>query len=183
MKKALIIIDVQNDYFDNGGMALVGMDYAAKNCQLLLEFFRATQLPIFHIQHFSAQIGATFFIPNTKGCDIHDCVKPRENEGLMTKHYPNAFRNTGLNESLQKAQVTELVVCGAMTHMCIDTTVRAAFDFGYSCKLISDACATRDLEFEGALINASEVHAAFMAALKGTFAKVLSTQYFLNGYG
>ena len=67
-----------------------------------------------------------------------------------------------------------------MSHMCIDTTVRAAFDLGYSCKIISDACATRNLEFEGKVINASDVHASFMASLKGPFAAVLTTQEYFG---
>ena len=180
MKKGLIIIDVQNDYFKGGNMEVVGMEYAAKNCQLLLKHFRATHLPIFHVQHLSTQKGATFFIPNTIGYEIHESVKPQENETVIIKNYPSSFRDTGLNEELQKTEVTELVVCGAMSHLCVDTTVRAAFDLGYSCKVISDACATRNLEFEGKIINSSDVHASFMASLKVAFATVLSTQEFLK---
>lgn len=101
-------------------------------------------------------------------------------KGLIIKNYPSAFRDTDLNGILQKSQITELVICGAMSHMCIDTTVRAAFDSGYACKLMSDACATRDLEFEGKVISASDVHASFMAALKGPFATVLTTQEYLE---
>ncbi|MFC1581195.1 cysteine hydrolase family protein [Thermodesulfobacteriota bacterium] len=180
MKKGLIIIDVQNDYFKGGAMELVGMEDAAENCRTLLENFREAGLPIFHVQHFSIQEGAAFFIPNTTGSEIHESVTPREDEVLITKNYPSAFRDTGLHGILQKSQVKELVVCGAMSHMCIDTTVRAAFDSGYSCRLISDACATRNLEFEGKVIKASDVHAAFMASLGGPFAAVLTTQAFLK---
>ncbi|MFZ2313574.1 MAG: isochorismatase family protein, partial [Methylobacter sp.] len=110
-------------------------------------------------------------------------VQPKENEALIIKNYPSSFRDTGLDGILRKSGVTELVVCGAMSHMCVDTTVRAAFDLGYSCKVISDACATRDLEFEERVISASDVHASFMAALKFPFATVLTTQEYLNKYG
>ena len=180
MREGLIIIDVQNDYFKGGNMELVGMENAAKNCQILLENFRTTGFPVFHVQHFFNQEGAIFFIPNTKGSEIHESVKPKENEALIIKNYPSAFRETDLDGVLQRLQIRELVVCGAMSHMCIDTTVRAAFDLGHACTLISDACATRNLEFEGKVIHASDVHASFMASLNGLFATVLTTQDYLK---
>jgi len=180
MKTGLIIIDVQNDYFVGGNMELIGMDKAAENCQHILNSFREKQAPIFHIQHIAAREGATFFLPNTKGSEIHELVKPNEKEAVVVKHFPNSFRNTGLNDLLQKEGVKELIVCGAMSHMCIDTTVRAAFDFGYTCNVISDACATKDLEFEGRIVKASEVQRAFMASLKVPFARVLTTKEFLE---
>ena len=180
MLKGLIIVDVQNDYFKDGNMELVGMATAADNCRQLLEKFRELNFPIFHIQHLATREGATFFVPNTKGCEIHHSVKPIENEVAITKNYPNSFRETGLDKQLREASISNIVVCGAMSHMCIDSTVRAGFDLGYSCELVSDACATRDLEFEGNTIDSSDVHASIMAALKAPFASVTTTQDFLK---
>lgn len=180
MQQALIIVDVQNDYFPGGSMELVAMDAAASNCRKLLQSFRAKQVPIFHIQHIATREGATFFVPDTRGCEIHDSVQPYENEPLVTKHFPNAFRDTELNTILQEAGIEELVLCGAMSHMCIDTTTRAAFDLGYKCHVISDACATRDLEFNGQLVKAADVQAAFMAALSVPFAQISSTDQHLG---
>ena len=178
MKQGLIIVDVQNDYFAGGSMALVGMDEAAANCKKLLEFFRTSRLPLFHIQHLAIRKGASFFVPNTPGCEIHDSVQPKDQETVVTKHFPNAFRETELDSYLREAGVEELVICGAMSHMCIDATTRAGFDLGYPCRVISDACATRDLEFDGRPIKAADVHGAFMAALGGVFAQVESTNDF-----
>ena len=79
------------------------------------------------------------------------------------------------------AGVEELVICGAMSHMCIDATTRAAFDHGFPCTVIHDACATRDLVFEGLTIPAAQVHGAFMAALGMRYARVLSVEDFLSG--
>ncbi len=179
MKKSLVIIDVQNDYFKGGNMELVGMENSSENCKYLLNSFREKQAPIFHIQHIAMGEGSTFFLPNTKGSEIHESVKPKENEAVVMKHFPSSFRDTEFNDLLQRAEVKELFICGAMTHMCIDTTVRAAFDLGYTCNVISDACATRDLEFEGRVVKASEVQSAFMASLKAVFANVLTTKEFL----
>lgn len=180
MKQALIVVDVQNDYFSGGSMELVDMDTAASNCAKLLTSFRDRELPIFHMRHIATREGATFFVVDTPGSEIHDSVTPLENETLVVKHFPSSFRETELNDLLQQAGVEQLVVCGAMTHMCIDTTVRAAFDLGYQCKLIADACATRDLEFNGRPVKAADVQAAFMAALSVPFAQVTSTDQYID---
>ncbi len=176
MKQGLLIVDVQNDYFKGGKMPLAGMTGAAANARNLLEHFRSMKAPVFHVQHLSIHPGAAFFIPDTAGCEIHESVAPLEGETVIRKHFPNSFRETRLHEFLQGAGVEELMICGAMSHMCIDATTRAAFDSGYSCTVASDACATRDLEFEGRLVNASDVHAAYMAALQAPYAKVLKTK-------
>ena len=182
MKTGLIVVDVQNDYFSGGSMALVGMDAAAANCARLLEFFRRQQAEIFHLQHIATREGATFFVADTPGCEIHDSVTPQIDETVIVKHYPSGFRETDLAEMLQQAAVQELVICGAMTHMCIDTTTRAAFDLGYKCHVVADACATRNLEFAGKIVSAADVQAAFMAALSVPFAQVSSTDQYLESH-
>ena len=115
MSKALIIVDVQNDYFDGGCMPLVGMTSAASNVQKLLLHFRTKNIPVFHIQHLSIQKGATFFIPETTGCEIHASVLPGEDETVIVKNFPSAFRGTGLNGLLQKKGFEALGICGAMS--------------------------------------------------------------------
>ncbi|MBT6005725.1 MAG: isochorismatase family protein, partial [Prolixibacteraceae bacterium] len=122
MKQALIIVDIQNDYFPGGKMELVGIGEAAKNAQHALELFRARNLPIFHIQHLSNRAGATFFLPETDGVEIHKSVTPKSSENIIQKNFPNSFRDTSLNSQLQNLNVGEVIICGAMTHMCIDTT-------------------------------------------------------------
>ncbi|MBW2664180.1 MAG: cysteine hydrolase, partial [Deltaproteobacteria bacterium] len=146
-QEALLIVDIQNDYFPGGNMELEGMEAAAANAQRILEFFRKTNKPIFHIQHLSNRPGATFFLPGTFGVEIHSAVKPMNKEPVIKKHFPNSFRETSLQEQLNELSIGQLTICGAMSHMCIDTTVRAAFDLGFSCRVVSDACATRKMEF------------------------------------
>ena len=180
MTQGLIIVDVQNDYFNGGTMELVDMAAASENCKALLENFRNKNAPIFHIQHLAIREGATFFIPETLGCEIHTDVTPKDDEPVFVKNFPSAFRGTELENMLKSRGVTEVVICGAMTHMCIDTTTRAAFDLGYKCNVISDACATRDLEFNGELVKAKDVQNAFMAALSVPFAQILSTEEYLS---
>ncbi len=176
---ALLIIDVQNDYFPGGAMALSGPEQAASETARILAQFRARQWPRFHIQHESLRPGAGFMLPGTPGQAIHPSVVPLPDEAVITKHYPNAFQATPLHEQLQRAGVTHLVVCGMMTHMCIDTSVRAAFELGYKVQLIADATATRALIHGDREVAADAVQLAFLAALNGVFAQVLTAEQWL----
>jgi nicotinamidase-related amidase len=176
MNICLILVDFQNDYFPGGNMELVGIEAAAANAQILLNEFRKAKLPVIHIQHISARPGATFFLPETDGAGIYHMVTPKEDEIIVEKNFPNSFRGTSLLEILKKEKIDNLIICGAMSHMCIDATTRAAFDLGFNCIVAEDACATKDLSFKGKTIKASDVHASFMAALSVPYAKVISTR-------
>ena len=180
MKTALILIDIQNDYFPGGKMELEGSVEASQRAALLLAFFRDAHLPRVHIQHISTRSTATFFLPNTEGVKTHANVAPREGEPLFQKHYPNSFRETPLLEHLRGEQIERLVITGMMTHMCVDATTRAAFDLGFQCLIAEDACATRALTHVGKTVPAADVHRAFLAALNGTYGRVLSTEETLS---
>jgi nicotinamidase-related amidase len=168
----LLLIDIQNDYFPGGANPLEGSLEASQRASILLEFFRKNTLPIVHIRHVAIQPGATFFLPDTPGVEIHENVRPKIGELTIHKNFPNAFRNTNLLKHLRQNQIEHLVVCGMMTHMCVDATVRAAVDQSFSCMVAEDACATKKLEYQGETIPAHHVHLAFLAALKAAYAKV-----------
>lgn len=178
MITGLILIDIQNDYFANGKMELVGINTAGANASALLDLFRENQWPTFHIQHISEHEGATFFLPDTKGVELHESISPLAGETIIQKNFPNSFRDTPLHAALKQYEVEKLVICGAMSHMCVDATTRAAADIGYPCVVIHDACATKALEFEGEKISAKEVHGSFMAALGAAYADVMSLREF-----
>jgi len=156
-------------------MELVGIDKAAANAHILLNEFRKAKLPVIHIRHISTRPGATFFLPETDGAKINQSVTPQDDEIVVVKSFPNGFRGTSLFEILREGKSDTLVICGAMSHMCIDATTRAAFDLGFNCIVAEDACATRNLMFKGKTIKASDVHASFMAALSVPYAKVMAT--------
>jgi len=172
MSIALVLIDLQNDYFPGGAMELVGSEVAVERARELLLTFRWRSLPVVHVQHVATKPTATFFRPGTRGVEIHDAVRPEGHEPVVVKHHPSSFRDTTLLATLREAGATDLVFAGMMTHMCVDTTVRAAADLGFTCSLASDACATRDLEFGGRRVGAAEVQLAYLAALDGSFAAV-----------
>ncbi|TDE49188.1 cysteine hydrolase family protein [Flavobacterium sp. GT3P67] len=180
MSKALIIVDIQNDYFENGAMELVCSLQASENAKQVLSKFRSEKLPIVHIQHLSVAPGSTFFLPDTKGQEIHENVTPLGGEKVIEKYYPNSFRETELLEYLKSQNVTELVFVGMMTQMCIDATVRAAKDFEFQCTVIGDACATLDLEVNGKQVKAADVQTAFLAGLSFFYADIKNTADYLS---
>lgn len=180
-KQALLIIDIQNDYFENGANPLVGSWEASLKTKQVLDMFRKESFPVIHIQHLSVRPGSTFFVPNTMGAEIHQNVYPLSDEKVITKNYPNSFRDTELLDYLKSNNITDLVICGMMTHMCVDATVRAAKDFGFNCTVISDACATKDLNIQSRKVVAEEVHYAFLAALQYFYSTIKTTEEFLNG--
>lgn len=180
MNTALLLIDIQNDYFPNGRMPLDKSTEACQRAQEVLQAYRSKQLPIIHIQHISTRPDAVHFLPCTKGVEFHADVQPNKTETVIKKHYPNSFKDTNLLNHLIKHQINHLVIAGMMTHMCIDATVRAAYDLGFTCTVLHDACATKNLEFNNMIIPAQSVHHAFLAALQPLYANVISTRDMLN---
>ena len=179
MKEGLLIIDVQNDYFTGGKCELYQSEKVLNAIKELIKYFRENNLPFFYIQHFG-QENSSFFVPNTDGVNIHEEIKPLPDEKVIPKNYPNSFLKTDLQDELKKEGITDLVICGMMTHMCVDTTTRAASDYGYKVTLISDACATKDLEWDGIKIPADVVQNVYMSSLNSTFADVVTNEEFFN---
>jgi len=181
MSTALIIVDIQNDYFPNGKMELSNPDKAAANAVKVLEWFRQHNKDnIFHVQHIASDSSLGFFLPDTKGAEIHETILPSEHENLIVKNFPNSFLKTELESKLKEKGVTKVIVVGMMTHMCIDATVRTAVDLGFETTLIEDACATLDLSYEGKVIPAEQVHYAFVSALESMYCNVNSTEDYLH---
>ncbi len=180
MSEALIIIDIQKDYFPGGRMEVVDSEDAAKTAKSLLKIFRNNNENIVHIQHISTREGATFFLSETDGVKIHESVYPLAGEKIITKHFPNSFRDTDLDDYLHGQGVEKITFCGMMSHMCIDATVRAAFDKGFTCVVAEDACATRNLSYGGVDVTNSGVHASFMAALGSVYADVINSKEIIS---
>lgn len=174
-QRAVVVVDLQNDYFPGGKWPLAGIEAAAAKAARVIEAARAAGEAVIHIRHEFPSADAPFFAPGSAGAAIHPSVVNRGDEAVVLKHAANAFRDTGLKELLDNKGIGEVVVVGAMSHMCIDATARAAADHGYGVTVVHDACATHDLEFGGVTVEAAQVHAAFMAALGFAYATVVST--------
>ena len=181
MARGLVIVDIQRDYFPDGAHPLEGPEAAAASAARLLAGFRAAGDPVFHVRHIWDEEDATFMRPGTDGVQIHESVAPLDGETVISKEHPNSFRETELEAELRKAGVDELVVCGMMTAMCVDATVRAGADLGFGMTVIHDGCAAPNLEFGGTQVPGQSVHAAFMAALGSGYATLTSSADVANG--
>ncbi|MCP1240254.1 cysteine hydrolase [Acetobacter lovaniensis] len=177
-KRAILVVDLQNEYWPTGNFSLVGIEAATANAARVMAHGRAKGDLVVSIRHEIP--GGSMFIPGTEGAEINTAVLPQDDEPVITKNYPNSFRKTGLKKLLDQHDVDEVVITGAMSHMCVDATTRAANDLGYRTVTVHDACATRDLEFGGITTPAAQVHAALMAALAFMYGKVISTEEFLT---
>ncbi|MDX9671289.1 MULTISPECIES: cysteine hydrolase family protein [unclassified Pseudomonas] len=179
-RQALIVVDIQNDYFPQGKWPLVGAEAAADKATRLLAAFREAGDPVVHIRHEFTSADAPFFTPGSDGAKLHSKVLNRPDEAVVLKHFVNSFRETELQSILDEQGIKDLVIVGSMSHMCIDGITRAAADLGYGVTVIHDACASRDLEFNGVTVPAAQVHAAFMSALGFAYASVVSAEEFLG---
>lgn len=173
MSSALILIDIQNIYFTEGGYKLSNPEKAAANANALLESFRRKKLPVIHIKHLFANNGYEETVDYLR--DFHSSVTPLADEPVVEKNYPSSFLGTKLHEILQSGGINELVIAGMMSHMCIDTTVRAAQDYGYKVTVVEDACTTKPLQFHNEILAAEMVHKVIMTSLQPVFAKVVTT--------
>ena len=168
---ALLIIDVQDFYFPGGGYEIVNPEAASGNAAKLLKKFRDEGRLVIHIRH------------NVKsGGEIHASVRPLKDEMIISKNHANSFKDTELLEFLKINEIEGLVICGMMTHMCVEAATRAACDYGFDCIVVHDACATRALTFNEIETSAEDVHNATLSALSGSYAKIIDTETFLSGY-
>jgi nicotinamidase-related amidase len=176
-KRAIIIVDLQKDYLATGKFPLAGIDKAIANAAAVLAAARLAQDLVIHVRH-EGTVDAPFFGMGTEGAEIVPAMAPANGETVITKARPNAFHGTELQTVLTSAGIESVVIVGAMSHMCIDATARAAVDFGFKTTVIADACATRDLAFGDETVPSSMVHTAFMAALAFAYAEVVTTEQF-----
>jgi nicotinamidase-related amidase len=168
---ALVLIDCQNTYRE-GVMRLTGVEEAVAEAARLLRRARDAGIPIFHIQHDSGA-GSPYDITARIG-RISDEVAPRAGETVITKHHPNSFIETELEQQLRAAGKTDLVLAGFMTHMCVNSTARGAFNLGFRPTVVAAATATRDLPAVGGeIVTAAALQAASLAALGDLFAVIV----------
>ncbi len=170
-QSAVVLIDCQNTYRE-GIMKLVGVEAALLECRALLDRARAAGAPVLHIAH-DAGSGSPYDISAEIG-RIADNVAPQGDEPTIVKHFPSSFHETDLHERLQKIGTRNLIFGGFMTHMCVSSTVRSAYHFGYRSTVVANAAATRDLpSADGGVVKAQHLHEASLAGLGDLFAVVV----------
>ncbi|MFW1799247.1 cysteine hydrolase family protein [Acinetobacter nematophilus] len=176
---ALLVIDVQNDYFPQGKMELFGAQQALMQINRLEADFIKKAQSIIYIQHIAKQAQASFFEEGTEGAELHSGLQINQNSIIIEKHYPNSFFQTDLKQVLDQLNVDQLVISGMMTHMCVDATSRAAAELGYQPIIIAEATATRQLSYAGKTVQAEDVQTACLSAFQ-MFSQVTSIDDYLK---
>jgi nicotinamidase-related amidase len=170
-ESTLILIDCQNTY-TRGVMELEGVQGALDEVEALLDRARSAGIPIIHIQHDDGP-GSLYDIEGDSGA-IVPRVAPHNGEPVVVKNYPNSFVQTDFDDILKTANASNLVLAGFMTHMCVNSTARGAFNLGYSPTVVAAATATRALPgLNDATVPAAAVHTASLAAIADLFAVVV----------
>ena len=168
---ALILVDCQNTY-RRGVMQLSNVEPAILEAQKLLSMARDLKVPVIHIQH-DAGAGTPYDITADIGA-ISTEVAPKNGEVVVVKNYPNAFWQTDLEARLKALGIENLVLAGFMTHMCINSTARGAFNLGFKPTIVASACATRSLiGANGKVMDAQTMHDSALAAVRDLFAVVV----------
>lgn len=172
-ESALIMIDCQNTY-RKGVMQLTGVEEAILEAKKLLEKARALKIPVIHIQHDGGE-GSPYDINAEVGA-ISDEVAPVAGELVITKHYPNSFIATDLDQQLKALGIKNIVLAGFMTHMCINSTAHGGFNLGYIVTVVASATATRPLlTANGKVLSAQEVQDGAIASTRDLYAAVVDT--------
>ena len=160
---ALLVIDIQDFYFPGGKLPLVNPEAASENAAKLIRMFRENNLPIIQIQH-------------AGGAPIHENVRPVNGDKLITKKEANSFNGTDLLSYLNSLRVKRLFICGMQTQMCVEATTRAAYDLGFNCIVVEDACATRNLMYGRRTIFAIDVQSCALAIMGGYYARIVKLE-------
>jgi nicotinamidase-related amidase len=177
---ALVVVDIQNFYFEQGLVPLTGSVEAEAQASRVLNAFRAKRLPIIHVRHVPASVAIVDGEPTDPQYRIRAAMIPVAGEKIISKRYANSFRDTDLLEYLREKSIKKLVIVGMQTHMCVEAASRAATDLGFDVTVVHDACATRPLEFAGQKVPAALVHATALSAINGTYGRVISVEQLLK---
>ena len=179
-KTALLVIDVQNEYFD-GKWPVPESEAALAKIEEAIDASQRGGATIVYVQHAVLRPERGVFIPGTHGFALHPRLRPRTNDLQIVKHYPGSFTKTNLEETLRQKQIDTVVISGYMTHMCCDTTAREGFQRDFRVLFLDDATATRNGQHPtlGA-VDHQELHRTTLITQASMFSQVLSTQNFIT---
>lgn len=175
-KTALLVIDVQEAFNEQVALgARRNNPDAEANIALLLAGFRRAGWPVYHIHHASTEPESRFR-PERSGFAVQAFARPIDGEVVIVKNVNSAFIGTPLEADLRNAGIQHLVICGATTNHCVETSTRMAGNLGFEVDLVEDACWAFDRTgFNGSLDRAADIHAMSLGNLNQEFATVERT--------
>ena len=178
-KRALLVIDVQNEYF-SGKLKVTYPSSSLGNIVRAMDAARAAAIPIAVIQHTAPQPDSTVFRRGSREWELLSEIADRDRDVLIQKTLPGSFTGTNLESWLRKNGITTVVISGYMTQMCCDTTARQAVHHGFEVEFLSDATGTLAVENEAGKVTAEELHRATLVTQQMRFSRVLRTDAWLK---
>jgi nicotinamidase-related amidase len=178
---ALIVIDVQNEYFD-GALPISDPppQVSLANIVRAMDAATAAGVPVIVVQHSDDDPESPIFRKGTQAWELRPEISERSRDHLIEKTLPGAFTGTPLGNILESAGIETVAIAGYMTHMCVDTTSRQAAHRGYAVEILSDATGTLPLENSGGAASGEELHRATLVAQGQFFANVMTTDEWLR---
>ncbi|CQR72860.1 Streptothricin hydrolase [Sporomusa ovata DSM 2662] len=178
MKRVLLVIDVQNEYF-TGKMPIMYPEGSFDKILQAVEAANQKNIPVILIRHEALQQAAAF-VKGSTGWEIREELLKKEYACIVDKSFPGSFTGTGLEDLLRSMGIDTIVICGYMTQMCCDTTARQAVHLGFSVEFLSDATGTLDVANDAGKITAAELHKAILITQAMRFSEVISTDKWIK---
>ncbi|BAZ50442.1 isochorismatase family protein [Nostoc sp. NIES-4103] len=179
MKRALLVIDVQNEYFTGK----LPVTYPSKSLDNILQVMNIAQrrgIPIIVVRHTQPQADSPIFRKGSKEWELHPEVAKRPYDLLIEKNLPGSFTGTELESWLKNRGIDTVVICGYMTQMCCDTTARQASHLGFSVEFLSDATGTLAFKNHAGVATDEELHRATLVAQDTFISKVISSSQWIE---
>lgn len=180
MKKALLVIDVQNEYF-TGKLPVTYPEGSLENSLKAMDAAAKSGVPIIIVQHTVTAPDRPVFKKGSPEWALHPEVANRACDLLVEKTLPGSFTGTNLEAWLRDKNIDTVVISGYMTQMCCDTTARQAFHLGFSVEFLSDATGTLSLANDAGSVTAEELHRAILVTQGMLFSKVMTTAEWISG--
>jgi nicotinamidase-related amidase len=179
MSKALLVIDVQNEYF-TGKMPISYPEGSFGNILKAIDFANDNNMMVILIQHSASSPDSPVFAPRSDGWKLKAEIVEKKHDMVIEKLLPGSFTGTNLESTLNQAGVKTVTICGYMTQMCCDTTARQAVHLGYTVEFLSDATGTLDVSNYAGSISAETLHKAILAVQASGFSKVMTTDEWVS---
>lgn len=179
MKRALLVIDVQNEYF-TGKMPVTYPEGSFDKILKAVDAANQSEIAVILIRHEAPQKDAAAFVKHSREWEIGEELLQKEHACIVDKNFPGSFTDTELEDFLRGMGIDTIVICGYMTQMCCDTTARQAFHLGFSVEFLSDATGTLDVANNAGKITAEELHQAILITQAMMFSQVISTDEWIK---
>ncbi len=182
MKRALLVIDVQREYFD-GALPITYPAGHLENILAVMDHAATQKLPTAVIRHHQADPESPIFRLDSDMWQLHDEVEQRPRDVLIDKQLPGSFTNTNLESWLTEVGADTLSIAGYMTHMCCDTTARQAFHHGYKVEFLRDATGTLSVENEAGKASAEQLQTSTLVAQQMFISEVIGNDEWIARTG